>query len=231
VKRLGAVAEIVMGQSPSSSNYNANGVGLPLIQGNADIANRETLLPGAVFIGFTGTPLLKQDKQTSFDVFGNYIHTYKFGEAVEDEVVLDLVYEARDIPQELGSTKKVDAWFEAKTKGLNDWQKAALREQWGTMQKVLSSRSRMERVVEDIVFDFSVKPRLASERGNAMLVASSIYAAVKYFELFQKTVFKGRRALVTSYNPQAQDVTRGETGANTETLDAMPMTKEKMIAA
>ena len=150
-------------------------------------------------------------------MFGAYIHTYKFGEAVEDEVVLDLVYEARDIPQELGSQQKVDAWFEAKTKGLNDWQKAALREQWGTMQKVLSSRSRMERVVEDIVFDFSVKPRLASERGNAMLVASSIYEAAKYFELFQKTVFKGRCAVVTSYNPQAKDVTLEETGANTET--------------
>jgi type I restriction enzyme R subunit len=177
----------------------------------------KALLPGAVFIGFTGTPLLKDDKQTSLEVFGTYIHTYKFGEAVEDEVVLDLVYEARDIPQELGSQQKVDAWFEAKTKGLNDWQKAALREQWGTMQKVLSSRSRMERVVEDIVFDFSVKPRLASERGNAMLVASSIYEAAKYFELFQKTVFKGRCALATSYNPQPGDVTLEETGANTQT--------------
>jgi type I restriction enzyme R subunit len=177
----------------------------------------KALLPGAVFIGFTGTPLLKQDKQTSLEVFGDYIHTYKFGEAVEDEVVLDLVYEARDIPQELGSPQKVDAWFEAKTKGLNDWQKAALREQWGTMQKVLSSRSRMERVVEDIVFDFSVKPRLSSERGNAMLVASSIYEAAKYFELFEKTVFKNKCAVVTSYNPQAQDVTLEETGANTET--------------
>jgi type I restriction enzyme R subunit len=177
----------------------------------------KALLPGAVLIGFTGTPLLKQDKQTSLEVFGNYIHTYKFGEAVEDEVVLDLVYEARDIPQELGSAQKVDAWFNAKTRGLNDWQKAALREQWGTMQRVLSSRSRMERVVEDIVFDFSVKPRLSSERGNAMLVASSIYEAAKYFELFQKTVFKGRCALVTSYNPQARDVTLEETGANTQT--------------
>jgi type I restriction enzyme R subunit len=177
----------------------------------------KAMLPGAVFIGFTGTPLLKADKQTSLEVFGHYIHTYKFGEAVEDEVILDLVYEARDIAQELGSPQKVDAWFEAKTKGLNDWQKAALREQWGTMQKVLSSRSRMERVVEDIVFDFGVKPRLSSERGNAMLVASSIYEAAKYFELFQKTVFKGKCAVVTSYNPQAQDVTLEETGANTET--------------
>src|SRR5438876_6776083 len=66
-------------------------------------------------------------------------------------------------------------------------------------------------------FDFSVRPRLASERGNAMLVASSIYEATKYFELFQKTVFKGKCAVVTSYNPQAQDVTLEETGANTET--------------
>ena len=164
----------------------------------------KALLPGAVFMGFTGTPLLKKDRQTSLEVFGGYVHTYKFGEAVEDEVVLDLVYEARDIPQELGSEDKIDAWFEAKTKGLNEWQKAALREQWGTMQKVLSSRSRMERLVADVVFDFNVKPRLSSERGNAMLVASSIYEACKYYELFQKTVFRDRCAIVTSYNPQAQ---------------------------
>ena len=71
--------------------------------------------------------------------------------------------------------------------------------------------------MSDIVFDFSVKPRLSSERGNAILVASSIYEACKYFALFQKTPFKGKCAVVTSYNPQAQDVTKEETGANTET--------------
>lgn len=177
----------------------------------------KALMPSAVFIGFTGTPLLKQDKQTSLEVFGGYIHTYKFSEGVEDGVVLDLVYEARDIEQQLSSQDKVDAWFEAKTKGLNDWQRAALREQWGTMQNVLSSRSRMERVVQDIFFDFGVKPRLSNQQGNAILVASSIYEACKYFELFQKTAFKGKCAVVTSYNPQAQDVTLEEVGANTET--------------
>ena len=179
----------------------------------------KALLPGAVFIGFTGTPLLKVDKATSHEVFGGYIHTYKFDEAVADEVVLDLVYEARDIEQMLGSQENVDAWFEAKTKALNAWQKAALREQWGTMQKVLSSRSRMERVVADIVADFGVKPRLSSERGNAMLVASSIYEACKYYELFAQKghSLRGKCAVVTSYNPQAQDVTLEETGANTET--------------
>ncbi|MCL4315468.1 MAG: HsdR family type I site-specific deoxyribonuclease [Gammaproteobacteria bacterium] len=177
----------------------------------------KAMMPNAVFIGFTGTPLLKKDKQTSLEVFGGYIHTYKFSEGVEDGVVLDLVYEARDIDQHLGSQDKIDAWFEAKTKGLNDWQKAELRQQWGTMQNVLSSRARMDRLVADIVFDFSVKPRLSSERGNAILVASSIYEACKYFTLFQKTPFKGKCAVVTSYNPLARDVTLEETGANTET--------------
>lgn len=177
----------------------------------------KAIMPNAVFIGFTGTPLLKKDKQTSLEVFGGYIHTYKFSEAVEDEVVLDLVYEARDIDQRLGSVDKVDAWFDAKTKALNDWQKAELKHQWGTMKRVLSSKPRMDRVVADIVFDFSVKPRLSSERGNAILVASSIYEACKYFNLFQETPFKGKCAVVTSYNPQAKDVTKEEIGANTET--------------
>src|SRR5690606_31485542 len=110
----------------------------------------KAMMPNAVFIGFTGTPLLKKDAQTSLEVFGRYIHTYKYSEAVEDKVALDLVYEARDIDQQLGSQAKIDTWFDAKTKGPNDWQKDELKKQWGTMQKVLSSRSRMERIISDI---------------------------------------------------------------------------------
>ena len=177
----------------------------------------KAIMPNAIFIGFTGTPLLQKDKQTTLEVFGSYIHTYKFSEGVEDEVILDLVYEARDIDQKLGSKDKIDAWFEAKTRGLNDWQKNELKARWGTLQTVLSSKARMDRVVSDIIFDFSVKPRLSSERGNAMLVASSIFEACKYFALFQKTPFRGKCAVVTSYNPQARDVTLEETGANSET--------------
>jgi len=95
----------------------------------------KAMMPNAVFIGFTGTPLLARDRQTSLEVFGGYIHTYKFSEGVEDEVILDLVYEARDIDQRLGSEDKIDAWFDAKTRGLNDRQKDELRKQWGTMQR------------------------------------------------------------------------------------------------
>ncbi len=177
----------------------------------------KAMLPNAVFIGFTGTPLLKQDKQTSLEVFGKYIHTYKFNEAVEDEVVLDLIYEARDIDQKISSPERIDAWFESKTRGLNDFQKSELKKKWGTMQAVLSSRSRMEKVVSDIIFDFNVKPRLSSERGNALLVVSSIYEACRYFELFQNTELKGKCAVVTSYNPSTRDITTEDTGANTET--------------
>lgn len=88
------------------------------------------ILPNAVFIGFTGTPLLKADKQTSLEIWGRYIHTYKFDEAVRDEVVLDLRYEARSIDQKLTSPEKVDQWFEAKTRGLTDFAKVELKKKW-----------------------------------------------------------------------------------------------------
>jgi len=177
----------------------------------------KAILQNAVFIGFTGTPLLKQDRQTSIEVFGRYIHTYKFNEAVEDEVVRDLKYEARDIDQKLSSPIKVDEWFEAKTKGLNDFQKSALKKRWGTMQKVLSSRSRLEKIMNDIIFDFNVKPRLNNGKGNAMLVASSIYEACRYYDLLQNTELKGKCAIVTSYNPSTKDIVTEDTGENTET--------------
>ena len=111
----------------------------------------KAIMPSAVFIGFTGTPLLKKDKSTSLEVFGKYIHTYKFNEAVEDGVILELVYEARDIDQRISSQDRIDKWFASKTKTLNDFQKAELKKKWGTMQNVLSSKSRMDKVVADII--------------------------------------------------------------------------------
>jgi type I restriction enzyme R subunit len=177
----------------------------------------KALLPNALFIGFTGTPLLKKDKQTSLEVFGKYIHTYKFNEAVEDEVILDLRYEARDIEQRITSQDRIDAWFESKTAGLNDFQKSELKRKWGTMQQVLSSKNRMQQIVNDVVVDFSTKPRLSNSMGNAILVAGSIFEAGKYFELFQGTEFKGKCGLITSYNPTHRDIVTEDTGANTET--------------
>lgn len=176
----------------------------------------KALLPNAVFIGFTGTPLLKKDKQTSLEVFGKYIHTYKFNEAVEDEVVLDLMYEARSIEQRIVSQERIDAWFEKQTSGLNEFQKTALKLRWGTMQQVLSSKNRMQQIVNDLVFDFATKPRLNNNMGNAILVAGTILEASKYYDLFQNTEFRGRCAIVTSYNPSHRDIVTEDTGANTD---------------
>lgn len=132
----------------------------------------KAILPNALFIGFTGTPLLKSDKKRSIEVFGRHIHTYKFDQAVREGVVLDLRYEARDIDQKLSDTSKIDIWFKSKTKGLTDTAKARLKEKWGTMQRVLSSKSRLEKIVFDIIHDMNTKDRLMDGHGNAMLVAS-----------------------------------------------------------
>ena len=166
------------------------------------------ILPNAMFIGFTGTPLLKVDKQKSIEIFGSYIHTYKFNEAVRDNVVLDLRYEARDIDQNITSQHKIDKWFEAKTKGLTEYAKMQLKQKWGTMQTVLSSQSRLEKIVADIMFDMETKDRLKSGHGNAFLVSGSIYEACKYYELFQNAGLK-KCAIVTSYVPTTTDI-KGE---------------------
>ncbi|MGD0886144.1 MAG: HsdR family type I site-specific deoxyribonuclease [Thermodesulfovibrionales bacterium] len=177
------------------------------------------ILPGAVFIGFTGTPLLKVDKQKSIEVFGRYIHTYKFNEAVKDGVVLDLRYEARDIDQRITSQAKIDQWFDAKTKGLTDLAKAQLKQRWGTMQKVLSCRSRLEQIVADIMMDMETRDRLQSGRGNALLISGSIYEACKFYELFDKTDLHGKCAIVTSYIPSTADLKGEESGeGETENL-------------
>ncbi len=175
------------------------------------------ILPNAIFIGFTGTPLLKKDKKLSIEVFGRYIHTYKYDEAVNDNIVLDLQYEAREIDQKITSQEKIDQWFEAKTRGLTDYAKAELKRKWGTMQKVLSSQSRLSRIVADIMLDMETKDRLQSGKGNAMLVAGSIYQACKYYELFQKHGLK-KCAIVTSFSPNISSI-KGETTSDDEETD------------
>nr|MDQ3724675.1 HsdR family type I site-specific deoxyribonuclease [Actinomycetota bacterium] len=175
-------------------------------------AAMKQLLPEAMFIGFTGTPLLKRDKETSIEAFGSFIHTYKFDEAVEDGAVLDLRYEARTIDQELTSPAKVDAWFEAKTKGMTDLSKAELKKRWGTMKKVVSAEPRARQIIDDILFDMATKPRLMDGRGNAILVGSSIYQACKFYDLFCQAGFKGKCAIVTSYDPQAGDIAKEDSG-------------------
>ncbi|MCR5317736.1 MAG: HsdR family type I site-specific deoxyribonuclease [Treponema sp.] len=185
----------------------------------------KSIMPDSVFIGFTGTPLLKVDKEqkTTATLFGGFIHTYKFDQAVRDGVVLDLRYEARNVPQEVSSKDKIDAWFEAKTKGLMPRATAALKEKWATLQQLYSSKDRLEKIALDIIFDFETKQRLCDGRGNALLVAGSIVEACRYYEIFQDKNFKNC-AIVSSYKPN-----RGElrTDFSSTTEDSENWKKQK----
>ncbi|MYF01278.1 MAG: HsdR family type I site-specific deoxyribonuclease [Gammaproteobacteria bacterium] len=172
----------------------------------------KTLLPEATLIGFTGTPLLKSDKARSIEIFGPYVHTYKYDEAVRDKVVLDLRYEARDIDQELTSEAKVDQWFDAKTAGLTDLAKAQLKQRWGTMRAVMSAEDRLRKIVADIALDMETRDRLKSGHGNALLISDSIHSACRLYEMFNGNALAGKCAIVTSYQPSKSKIKGEETG-------------------
>ena len=191
----------------------------------------KTLLPDAMLIGFTGTPLLKSDKQRSIETFGKYIDTYKYDEAVRDEVVLDLRYEARDIDQELTSPERIDQFFDSKTRGLNDMAKAQLKERWGTMLNVVSAKNRLRKIVADIVLDMETRDRLKSGNGNAMLVANTILSACRLYDLFQDTELRGKCAAVTSYRPTTESIRLAETGEGLTENQLKYNTYRDMLAA
>jgi type I restriction enzyme R subunit len=142
------------------------------------------------------------------DVFGTYIHTYKFPQAVADRVVLDLKYQARHVPQRLSSRTQIDAWFEQKTRHLNAFQKSVLRKRWATMEELMSAGERKQRIIASIIEDFTLRPRLNNDRGTAVLVAASIYDACHYYRLFQNTPFGPYCRIVTSYEPNHNAISR-----------------------
>src|SRR6266496_1467451 len=126
--------------------------------------------------------------------------------------------------------KKNDQWFDLKTKGLTNLAKAQLKQRWGTMQKVLSSKSRLDKIVADILIDMEVRDRLKSGHGNAMLISGSIYEACKFYELFNKTDLHGKCAIVTSYAPSTADIKGEESGeGETEKLQKYAI-YQKMLA-
>lgn len=116
----------------------------------------------------------------------------------------------------LGGSKtlqaRIDEWFDNKTRGLTDVAKAQLKQRWGTMQRILSARDRLEKIVADILFDMETRERLKSGRGNAMLVSGSIYSACRFFEMFRQIDLAGKCAIVTSYRPATADIKGEETG-------------------
>jgi hypothetical protein len=176
----------------------------------------EALAAGRGVHRLHGHAAAAQDAATSREVFGTYIHTYKFAEAVADKVVLDLKYEARDVAAAPGfGVPPSTSWFDLKTKALNNWQKAVLRKRWGTMEELMSSKSSARGASWPTSSSTSSpKPRLNNDRGTAMLVASSRSTTpATTSELFQNTSFGGATAASSPRTSRNHNASLEDTGA------------------
>lgn len=187
-----------------------------------------------MLLGFTGTPLLKEDKNKRDDYnrvkdlsevkFGSYIHKYLHKQAVEDKVILDLQYEGRDVEQQIRDKVKLDAKKEEITKGLDTERRNAIEDRWATLERIYSSQDRIERIGYSILDDMAKYP-LDTSWCNAMLVAGNIECAYKYYDFFQNrssdTLLKGRCAVVTSYEPTDYDSRKKTANPNIEQTEKL----------
>ncbi|MCD8265808.1 MAG: HsdR family type I site-specific deoxyribonuclease [Prevotellaceae bacterium] len=192
-------------------------------------AMRALLGDNVTFIGFTGTPLLHSDKKEgaykhylsvsneSVNRFGPFIHKYLHKEAVADHVILDLQYEARDVEQCLANKEQLDKKFEEIVNETSKENRTKIEERWATMQKIYSSRERIERIGYSILDDMSKYP-LNEGWCNAMLVTSDIYTAYKYYEFFQQKSdnhqLRNRCAVVTSFEPTTDKLRKQSDGTD-----------------
>ena len=190
-------------------------------------AMRAIMGDDVMFIGFTGTPLLsadkknggynqyKKEKNVSERRFGVFIHQYLHKEAVDDRVILDLQYEARDVDQVVSNKHKLDAKLDELLEGVAEEHRQSIKNRWATLEKVYSSAERIERIANSILDDMSIYP-LNQDWCNAILVAGSIYSAYKYYKYFQSTsgnlLLRDRCAVVTSYIPTDNDKRKVEDG-------------------
>ena len=192
-------------------------------------AMRAIMGQDVMLIGFTGTPLLKNEKKKGYDAFkgatqlrfGDFIHTYLNKNAVDDGVILDLRYEARDVEQEISEKEKLDKVFNDLIKNTTSEREKEIRDRWATLEKVYSSKERIERIGYSILDDLSANPCFSQDWCSAMLVAGSIYSAYQYYNFFQNTCtdtrLKNHCAVVTSYQPSDYDLRKNSSNPDEET--------------
>jgi type I restriction enzyme R subunit len=141
-------------------------------------------LPNASFIGFTGTPIEKNDANTRA-VFGEYISVYDIQRAVEDKATVPIYYESRLAKLQLPETEKpkIDKDFEEVTEGEETERRERLRSKWAALEAVVGTEKRLKTVAEDLVRHF--EERLDAMDGKAMIVCMSRRICV---ELYQQIV-------------------------------------------
>ena len=153
-------------------------------------------LPLACYIGFTGTPLLKREKN-SFAKFGGEIHRYTIDDAVKDGAVLPLLYEGRYVSQEVLDPEGLTRKFDLISRELGDEAKRDLQQKWARFERVASSEQRLELIAVDI--NEHIKKTLKKSGFKAMLATQRKYDAIKYHQIFEEFA-ELRSAYVISSN-------------------------------
>lgn len=145
-------------------------------------AKMRTVFPNACYIGFTGTPLMKSEKNTMAR-FGKLIHTYTIKDGVEDNAIVPLIYEGRFVDQNVDE-ESIDLWFNQVTKRLNPAQRADLRDKWSSMKRLASTEARIKRIALDINLHFVEGYKNTGFK--AMLACNYKRDAIRYLKCFEQ---------------------------------------------
>ncbi len=141
-----------------------------------------TVFPNACYIGFTGTPLMKNEKNTMAK-FGKLIHKYTIKDGVEDKAIVPLIYEGKFVDQNVDEDN-IDLWFEQVTKRLNDAQRADLRDKWSTIKRLASTDARIKRIALDVNQHFIEGYKNTGFK--AMLACNFKKDAIRYHKCFEE---------------------------------------------
>lgn len=141
-----------------------------------------TVFPNACYIGFTGTPLMKNEKNTMAR-FGKLIHKYTIKDGVEDKAIVPLIYEGKFVDQNVDEAN-IDLWFEQVTKRLSDAQKADLRDKWSSMKRLASTDARIKRIALDVNLHFIEGYKNTGFK--AMLACNFKKDAIRYQKCFEQ---------------------------------------------
>lgn len=141
-----------------------------------------TVFPNACYIGFTGTPLMKKEKNT-MSKFGKLIHKYTISDGVADGAIVPLIYEGRFVEQKVDE-ENIDLWFQQTTKRLTDGQKEDLRKKWSSIRRLTSTDARIKRIALDISEHFT--EGFKDTGFKAMLATNYKRDAVRYLECFER---------------------------------------------
>ncbi len=144
----------------------------------------KNVFPNACYLGFTGTPLMKKEKNTMIR-FGKLIHKYTIVDGVRDKTILPLLYEGKMVEQTVNQ-KAIDHRLDMITRNLNDKQKEEVKQKWSRFEKIASSDQRIKLIAFDINQHYVDNYKTKNAGFKAMLATSSKIEAIRYLEAFEE---------------------------------------------